>query len=118
MPGPRLMPAPAFAAPVRCPPPQGLASGEGGYWPGQQGPPAGSPTLQSVLPQHVGSWELQSQVVTQQAFEQAQQAAAAAAAAAASASAAAEEEEGWRPDVVAMMERKGATGGCRQGRLQ
>ncbi len=83
-------------------------------------------TRQSVLPQHVGSWELQSQLITQQAFAQAQQAAAqaaaaaaaaqprmqngAAAAAAAAAQAAADEDAGWLPDVVAMMERKGATG--------
>ncbi|KAL4420504.1 hypothetical protein ABPG75_010160 [Micractinium tetrahymenae] len=83
---------------------------EGG-WGGQ-----GS-TQQSVLPQHVGSWEMQSAVQTQQAYAQAQAAAATQAAAAAAAAARAaqqaqldeEEEELWRPDVVAMMESKGAT---------
>lgn len=68
-----------------------------------------APTQQSVLPQHVGSWELQSQVFTQQAMAQAQ--------AAVSAAQQAQqqqhpEDDGWRPDVLAMMERKGATGGC------
>lgn len=94
-----------------------LSLAEDGCWGGEG---AGG-TLQSVLPQHVGSWELQSQLLTQQAFAQAQQAAAAEAAAAAAqaeasaaqAAAAAEaaaEDAGWRPDVLAMLERKGATG--------
>lgn len=79
---------------------------------GEQGLWASAATQQSVLPQHVGSWELQSQLVTQQAVAQAQAAAAAAAAAQQQLQQqAAEEEDGWRPDVLAMMERKGATGG-------
>lgn len=73
-----------------------------------------APTQQSVLPQHVGSWELQSQVFTQQAMAQAQAAAAAAVAAAQHQQQQQQqgEEDEWRPDVLAMMERKGATGGC------
>ena len=74
---------------------------------------AAAPTQQSVLPQHVGSWELQSQVFTQQAMAQAQAAAAAAVSAAQQAQQQQQpEDDGWRPDVLAMMERKGATGGC------
>lgn len=75
-------------------------------------------TQQSVLPQHAGAWELQSAAVTQQALAQAQALAAqqqqdqqrleqqqqreqqrqAA------------EDAFWQPDVLAMLERKGATG--------
>ncbi|PSC71845.1 serine threonine kinase [Micractinium conductrix] len=74
-------------------------------------------TQQSVLPQHAGAWELQSAAVTQQALAQAQALAAqqqqdqqrleqqqqreqqrqAA------------EDAFWQPDVLAMLERKGAT---------
>jgi len=72
-------------------------------------------TQQSVLPQHLGSWELQSRLLTQQAFAQAQRAAAEAAAQQAQQQQgqAAPTEEGWRPNVLAMIEHKGATGGCR-----
>jgi hypothetical protein len=78
-------------------------------------------TQQSVLPQRAGSWDLQSRLVTQHAFNQAMAAAAAAeqqgaldeegrAAAARAAANAAAEAEGWRPDILAMMQQKAATG--------
>ena len=78
-------------------------------------------TQQSVLPQRAGSWDLHSQLVTQHAFNQAVAAAAAAeqqgaldeegrAAAARAAANAAAEAEGWRPDILAMMQQKAATG--------
>jgi hypothetical protein len=78
-------------------------------------------TQQSVLPQRAGSWDLHSQLVTQHAFNQAVAAAAAAeqqgaldeegrAAAARAAANAATEAEGWRPDILAMMQQKAATG--------
>lgn len=81
-----------------------------------------APTQQSVLPQHVGSWELQSQVFTQQAMAQAQAAAAAAVAAAQQHQQHQQhqqqaEADEWLPDVLAMMERKGATGGWQADRF-
>ncbi|EFN52665.1 hypothetical protein CHLNCDRAFT_138610 [Chlorella variabilis] len=81
---------------------------DGGYPPGAAAGGSAS-TQQSVLPQRIGSWELQSQVVTQQAFAQAQAAGLAAAAAAAAAQQRRDEDDGWRPDVLALMHRKGAT---------
>lgn len=84
------------------------AGGDGaGLWAFSQG--SQGPTLQSVLPQHVGGWELQSQVVTQQALAQARVAAQQAALEQAAQQQQAV-EEGWRPDILAMMERKAATG--------
>lgn len=73
---------------------------DGGGWSGQGG------TQQSVLPQQMGSWELQS------AFAQAQAAAAAEAGSEAQQTQQQQDsEELWRPDIIAMMESKGATGG-------
>ncbi|KAI3430797.1 hypothetical protein D9Q98_009209 [Chlorella vulgaris] len=70
-------------------------------------------TQQSVLPQRIGSWEMHSQVLTQQAFAQVHAAAAAAAAAAERQQQLQQQaegsEEGWRPDIQALLHRKGAT---------
>ena len=72
---------------------------------------ASGSTLQSVLPLHVGGWELQSQLLTQQ---QRADGGAAAAAAAAAAPAASKGRGGELGGILAAMEMRGATGGVKE----